>query len=109
MGKAFAPNVNKCHQKDICEKVEVENASDYGTAWSEQDYQPKKVVVPFPTENLSLDFADCDVGEVSVEDEAEIEFSHKDKSCEGAPELKFHDASSESIRENLWGDNFQSY
>lgn len=109
MGQPFAPDIDKSHQKDFCEEIEIENASQYGASSCQENNEPEEIIVPLTAEDLGLNFADCDEGEIGVEDETEVELPHEDQRSEGTPEVKLHDASPKGVGQQLGCDDLQSY
>jgi len=85
MGHTLTPDVHKCHEERFGKYDEVEDTSKDDTSCEEHYYQPEKISIALSAENLSLDFVYGEICEVDVEDEAEVEFSHEEECCEGAP------------------------
>lgn len=56
---------------------------------------------------MGLDFVDCDVGEVDIEKEGEVELAHEEQGRERPPDLKMHEGSLECIEEIHGRDKFE--
>lgn len=104
MGESLAPDVDHRHEEGGGVGHEVEEGGGDDAGEEVVDAEEEEVGVVLFLEDLGLHFEEGDVGEVDVEDEAEVEFAHEEEGGERPPDLEVDEGLSEAVDEGVGGD-----